>query len=62
MRGKITEFTKENGFGRIELEDGQDLHFDGSTLSRFDVRPGDEGEVELKEIRGRTIVIRIDVE
>lgn len=62
MKGKITEFTHENGFGRIELEDGRDLHFDGSTLSCFDVKPGDEGEVELKEIRGRIVVIRIDID
>jgi len=59
-RGKVVEFTQEKGFGKIQLEDGSVLNFDASAASSFEIGPGDEGEVELRELRGRKIVTRID--
>lgn len=61
-KGKVIEFTQEKGFGTLQLEDGTVLNFDASVINTFDIGPGDVGEVELKEIRGRQIVRRVDFE
>lgn len=60
MKGTVIEFTQERGFGRIELEDGSIMNFDASIISRFDIGPGDVGEVELREIAGMKIISRIE--
>ena len=59
-KGKVIEFTKEKGFGKLELEDGSVVNFDASAVSRFDISPGDVGDVEFREIRGRKIVSKVD--
>ena len=61
-KGKIIEFAQEKGFGKIQLEDGTILNFDGSVLSTFDVQPGAVGEIEFREIRGRKIIAKIEIE
>ena len=61
-KGKVIEFTKERGFGKLELEDGSVVNFDASAVSRFDIEPGDIGEIEFREIRGRKIISKIEFE
>jgi len=59
-KGKVLEFTQERGFGKLQLEDGTVMNFDASVIDKFDIKPGDVGDVTLKEIRGRTVVRRVD--
>ena len=60
MKGTVIEFTQEKGFGKIELEDGSVMNFDASIISRFNIGPGDVGEVQFREIAGTKIISRIE--
>jgi len=61
-RGKVLEFAKERGYGKIQLEDGSVMNFDASVINTFEIGPGDIGEVTIRDIRGRQVIARVDFE
>ena len=58
-RATVTEFTTEQGFGKIQLESGEVLNFDVVVCDTMDIDVGDECEVETKELAGRLVARRV---
>ncbi len=49
MRGKVVQFTMQQGFGRVALSDGREMTFDAAACPSGIPGPGGEVEVEISE-------------